>query len=124
MGGKGIDKMPALKTFNCQGNQNAAMPDMSGLAALDTLNMSSNSKLAAAPAGLEKCTNLRVLFLNGTDITSLPDGLANLTKFERVMIPTSFPADSAAEGGFKKVCETGSTDPKAEGKKAGWLKRV
>ena len=57
--------------------------------------MSNNPACAALPAGIEKCANLRVCFFQDTSITSLPDGMADLTAFERVIAPKAMDAGDA-----------------------------
>jgi hypothetical protein len=112
-----IGSMTALKTINCNGNEiTECEADFANLTALDTFNMSGNKKLASLPASVEKCASLRVFFFQDTAVTSIPDGLASLTKIERIIAPKAG-LDAGAEATIAKL------QPVTAGN-GGWVKQI
>jgi len=113
-GATGIDSWTNIKTFNCQNQKGEGLKetiDISNIAAtLDTFNIEGNKDITALPAGIEKCEQLRVLFFQGTGVTSIQDfsvmeaGADGMT-LARFMYPSGCALTDKQESGIKASCD-------------------
>jgi len=106
-----FDALPALKVLNAQSNQLREVPAFSN-PELDTLNVSSNPKVAVMP-DMSGCPKLRIFFMQGCSIETLDAGNVNLPALERCMVMGNKIADNdATVAALRTICAANG----------GWLK--